>query len=62
MNLTRGVLIFFFALNCIFAAQTRLQNPENREKVLNRQKRFLIFPQGGVAKFVSKLFMILIVN
>lgn len=44
-----------FNFNLIFAAGTSfVDSNEHKSKVLQRQKRFLIFNNGGVAKFISK--------
>lgn len=48
------VFLLSLALSLIFAARSELKEPENDEKVLHRQKRFLIFPGGGTAKFVGE--------
>lgn len=47
-------LLCSLALSSVFAGREELKEPENNEKVLHRQKRFLIFPGGGTAKFVCK--------
>lgn len=43
------------SLSVVLAAQSNPFAKSDHEKVLNRQKRFLIFPGGGVAKFVGKV-------
>jgi hypothetical protein len=52
---TVNFLIFSFVLSAVFASRTQLKDPTNDEKVLHRQKRFLIFPGGGTAKFVGEI-------
>lgn len=48
-----SLIIFLYVFNAIFAAQKSLLY-KNDEDVLSRQKRFLIFNNGGIAKYIGE--------
>lgn len=50
-----NLFVLSISLNLVIGEQTVLTQKSQNERLLQRQKRFLIFPGGGVAKFVGKL-------
>jgi hypothetical protein len=60
MKLNRDFIRLVFltlALSGALGSRKVLKQTGNDEKTSHRQKRFLIFPNGGTAKFVGEIFL-----
>lgn len=56
-----SLIMFLYVFNAIFAAQKSLLHKNEEDKNLHsRQKRFLIFPNGGTAKYIGEFRQVLI--